>query len=210
MTVYLARMAATKEDGTHELVGIVHCGSAGELFWLVDEFVDPSLVEYTELPTGMISARNGAVDVPDDLPVIDEDDIGDDDVWQGATLSGAWGDYMTGGIPSVWMSADDLIAEEKDELSELVRRAAPSRRCRPTTAVRRSAVPAADPDPLAGRRLFGAAGGAGRQTGDVKGLGPHGRALCLTADLARGADAVRIGGKSRRHGPERYSRLAAT
>ena len=61
--VYLVRLM----DGEHkgELVGIIAAPSLPDLYWIVDEAVDPGACEYAELPSGgLLWSDRGAALVP--------------------------------------------------------------------------------------------------------------------------------------------------
>lgn len=50
MTLYLVRQSATGHPGS--LLAVLAAKSLEELFWLVDEWADPTVCEYAAMPAG--------------------------------------------------------------------------------------------------------------------------------------------------------------
>ena len=62
MRIYLVRLMSEEQ---RKIVGIVAASSLQELFWIVDEMVDPGSCEYAEMPSGgLLWSGNGAALVP--------------------------------------------------------------------------------------------------------------------------------------------------
>ena len=88
MNCYLVRVV-----GSRDLVGIFFAWDIVELVMLIDECLDPSICEFTELPPGSLYWSEPSVVVPIRRRRNETDDDADDNdgiPWSDVTLSDSW------------------------------------------------------------------------------------------------------------------------